>query len=161
MGQLSTVREEITGDTEALVKARFYAVIYSEAATNKEQLRASLRNLDRYCEQLVTAIRRIPGAEANREEPAALRAVYHRSLVGELNNHATGREILETTDSLAPLTPTESAWPGSPHPHTICSTPTGHLTGFNLYDRSLVTSPLVLTDSSTTRRQVGLHVPDH
>lgn len=144
MAQLSTVRDEITGDTEALVKARFYAVIYSEAATNKEQLRTSLRNLDRYCEQLVTAIRRIPGAEANREEPAALRAVYHRSLVGELNNHETGREILETTDSLAPLTPTESAWPGSPHPHTICSTPTGHLTGFNLYDRSLVTSPLVL-----------------
>ena len=144
MGQLSTVREEITGDTEALVKARFYAVIYSEAATNKEQLRTSLRNLDRYCEQLVTAIRRIPGAEANREEPVALRAVYHRSLVGELNNQETGREILETTDSLAPLTPTESAWPGSPHPHTICSTPTGHLTGFNLYDRSLVTSPLVL-----------------
>jgi hypothetical protein len=144
MGQLSTVREEITGDTEALVKARFYAVIYSEAATNKEQLHTSLRNLDRYCEQLVTAIRRIPGAEANREEPVALRAVYNRSLVGELNNQETGREILETTDSLAPLTPTESAWPGSPHPHTICSTPTGHLTGFNLYDRSLVTSPLVL-----------------
>jgi len=144
MGQLSTVREEITGDTEALVKARFYAVIYSEAATNKEDLRASLRNLDRYCEQLVTAFRRIPGAEANREEPVALRAVYHRSLVGELNNQETGREILETTDSLAPLTPTESAWPGSPNPHTICSTPTGHLTGFNLYDRSLVTSPLVM-----------------
>jgi hypothetical protein len=144
MTQLSTVREEITGDTEALVKARFYTVIYSEAATNKEQLRTSLRNLDRYCEQLVTAIRRIPGAEANREEPAALRAVYNRSLVGELNNQETGREILETTDSLAPLTPTESAWLGSPHPHTICSTPTGHLTGFNLYDRSLVTSPLVL-----------------
>jgi hypothetical protein len=144
MGQLSNVREEITGDTEALVKARFYAVIYSEAATNKDDLRISLRNLDRYCEQLVTAIRRIPGAEANREEPAALRAVYHRALVGELNNQQTGREILETTDSLAPLTPTESAWSGSPDPHTICSTPTGHLTGFNLYDRNLVTSPLVL-----------------
>jgi hypothetical protein len=82
MGQLSTVREEITGDTEALVKARFYAVLYGESATNKEELRTSLRNLDRYCEQLVTAIRRIPGAEANREEPVALRAVYHRSLVG-------------------------------------------------------------------------------
>lgn len=144
LGQLSTVREEITGDTEALVKARFYAVIYGESATNKEDLRTSLHNLDRYCEQLVTAIRRIPGAEANREEPVALRAVYHRSLVGELNNQATGREIEETTDSLAALTPTESAWPGSPLPHTICSTPTGHLTGFNLYDRSLVTSPLVL-----------------
>lgn len=144
MGQLTNVREEITGDTEALVKARFYAIIYSEPATNKEDLHFSLKNLDRYCEQLVTAIRRIPGAEANREEPAALRAVYHRGLAGELDNKQTGREILETTDSLAPLTPTESAWPGSPNPHTICSTPTGHLIGFNLYDRNLVTSPLVL-----------------
>lgn len=144
MGQLANVREEITGNTEALVKARFYAVIYSEAATNKEELRKSLRNLDHYCELFVTAIRRIPGAEANREDPSALRAVYHRALVGELNNEQTGREILETTDSLAPLTPTEAAWPGSQKPHTICSTPTGHLTGFNLYDRNLVTSPLVL-----------------
>jgi hypothetical protein len=144
MGQLSNVREAVTGDTEALVKARFYAVIYSEAATDKAALRSSLKNLDRYCEQLVTAIRRIPGAEAEREEPAALRGVYHRALVGELSNQPTGREILETTDTLATLTPTESAWPGSPQPHTICSTPTGHLTGFNLYDRSLVTSPLVL-----------------
>ena len=144
IGQLANVREEITGDTEALVKARFYAIVYSEPATTKEELHASLRNLDRYCEQLVTVIRRIPGAEAAREEPAALRAVYHRSLVGELDKTDTGREILETTDSLAPLTPTESAWPGSPRPHTICSTPTGHMIGFDLYDRTLVTSPLVL-----------------
>ena len=144
LGQLSNVREAVTGDTEALVKARFYAVIYSETATNKGSLRTSLKNLDHYCEQLVTAMRRIPGAEAEREDPAALRAIYHRALVGELSNQPTGREILETTDSLATLTPTESAWPGSPQPHTICSTPTGHLTGFNLYDRSLVTSPLVL-----------------
>lgn len=144
LDQLSHVREAVTGDTEALVKARFYAVVYSDAATDKESLRTSLQNLDRNCEHLVTAIRHIPGAEAEREEPAALRAVYHRALVGELSNQPTGREILETTDSLATLTPTESAWPGSPQPHTICSTPTGHLTGFNLYDRNLVTSPLVL-----------------
>src|SRR5437764_516170 len=96
------------------------------------------------CDQLITAIRRIPGAEAAREEPAALRAVYHRSLVGELDKTDTGREILETTDSLAPLTPTEPAWAGSRRPHTICSTPTGHMIGFDLYDRTLVTSPLVL-----------------
>src|SRR5438034_11678923 len=119
-------------------------MVYSEPATTKEELHASLRNLDRYCEQLVTVIRRIPGAEAAREEPAALRAVYHRSLVGELDHRDTGREILETADSLAPLTATESAWIGSPRPHTICSTPTGHLTGFDLYDRNLVNSPLVL-----------------
>lgn len=142
--QLSNVREEITGDTQALVKARFYAVIYAEPATNKAELHRSLQNLDQYCEQLITAIRRVPGAEASREEPAALRAVYHRALVGELDKSDTGREILETTDALAALTPTESAWPGSPRPHTLCSTPTGHLLGIDLFDRSLVTSPLCL-----------------
>jgi hypothetical protein len=142
--QLADVRAEITGDTQAIVKARFYAVIYASPATNKEELRNSLRNLDEYCEQLITIIRRIPGAEAAREEPSALRAVYHRALVGELDRKDTGREILETTDSLAPLTPTESAWTGSPRPHTICSTPTGHLVGIDLYDRALVTSPLCL-----------------
>lgn len=142
--QLATVREEITGDTQALVKARLYVVIYSESATTKHELHQSLRNLDRYCEQMVTTIRRIAGADAAREEPAALRFVYHRSLVGELDYRDTGREIIETADSLAPLTPTESAWIGSPRPHTLCTTPTGHLTGFDLYDRNLVTSPLVL-----------------
>ncbi|MDX6404639.1 MAG: type secretion system protein TrbE [Blastocatellia bacterium] len=144
ISQLSDVREEIAGDTQALVKVRVYVVIYSEQATVKTELIQSTKNLDRYCEQIVTAIRRIPGADAAREEPAALRAVYHRSLVGELDHRDTGREILETADSLAPLTATESAWTGSPRPHTLCSTPTGHLTGFDLYDRTLVNSPLVL-----------------
>lgn len=144
LDQLSTVRQEIAGDTQALVKVRVYVVIYAEPALLKSDLLCSARNLDRYCEQIVTAIRRIPGADAAREEPAALRAVYHRSLVGELDHRDTGREIIETADSLAPLTATESAWTGSPRLHTICSTPTGHLTGFDLYDRNLVTSPLVL-----------------
>jgi hypothetical protein len=142
--QLSTVREEVTGDTQAIVKVRFYVIVYGEAASTKQELHQSLENLDRYCEQMVTTIRRIPGADAAREEPAALRFVYHRALAGELDHKDTGREIIETADSLAPLTPTESAWTGSPRPHTLCTTPTGHLIGFDLYDRNLVTSPLVL-----------------
>lgn len=144
MSQLSTVRSEIAGDSQALVKVRVYIVIYGDAATTKADLLLSTKNLDRNCEQIITAIRRIPGADASREEPAALRAVYHRALVGELDHKDTGREILETANSLAPLTPTESAWTGSPRLHTLCSTPTGHLTGFDLYDRNLVPSPLVL-----------------
>ena len=144
ISQLSTVREEIAGDTQALVKVRVYILIYGERAVTKADLLRSVKNLDRYCEQIVTAVRRMPGADASREEPAALRAVYHRALVGELDHRDTGREILETAESLAPLTATESAWTGSPRLHTLCSTPTGHLTGFDLYDRNLVPSPLVL-----------------
>jgi hypothetical protein len=144
LAELTSVREEITGDTQALTEARFYAVIYGESARTRDELHESIKSLDRYCENLVTAIRRIPGADAEREEPAALRATYHRALVGETDARPTGREITETADSLAPLTPTESAWQGSERPHTLCATPTRHLIGFDLYDRNLVTSPLVL-----------------
>jgi len=152
MGQLATVREEITGDTEALVKVRFYALIYAEAATSKEQLRISLHNLDRYCEQLVTAIRRIPAPKPTAKSPPPCAPSIIVDCVGELDNQQTGREILETTDSLAPLTPPSQPGPASPSPHTICSTPTGHLTGFNLYDRSLVTSPPCTSHCPAARR---------
>ena len=108
------------------------------------ELSESVSLLDGYCEELVTAMRRMPGADASREEPAALRAIYHRSLVGECDDRPTGREITETAHSLAPLVPSESTWEGSLRPHTLFSTPSGRLIGFDLYDRAQVPSPLVL-----------------
>ncbi|MFN0085287.1 MAG: hypothetical protein ACKVX9_07860, partial [Blastocatellia bacterium] len=53
---LESVRDHITGSREALIEARFYAVIYSEPARTREELKQSLHNLDRYCEQMVTAM---------------------------------------------------------------------------------------------------------
>ncbi len=144
MTDLVSVRSELTGEREALVKARIYAVVYGPPARNEDELTRSLSLLDGYCEEVVTGIRRIAGADAAQEEPAALRAIYHRALVGECDERPTGREITETAHSLSPLVPSESTWEGSPRPHTLFSTPSGRLIGFDLYDRAQVPSPLVL-----------------
>ena len=141
---LESVRDHIAGSREALIEARFYAVIYAEPARTRFELRASLKNLDQNCEQMVTAMQSIPGVEAAREEPTSLRALYHRALVGEADARPTGREITEVAHSLAALTPTESAWEGAKRPHTLCSTPSGRLIGLNFFDSASISSPLAL-----------------
>lgn len=45
---------------------------------------------------------------------------------------------------LTPLIPTESEWNGAPRPHRLFSLPTGKLIGVDLFDRQLVSAPLVL-----------------
>ncbi len=144
MADLESVRSELTGEREAVVKARMYAVIYGPPARTETELSLSVSLLDAYCEELVSGIRRMAGADAAREEPAALRAMYHRALVGECDERLTGREITETAHSLSPLVPSESTWDGALRPHTLFSTPSGGLIGFDLYDRARVPSPLVL-----------------
>jgi hypothetical protein len=117
---------------------------YTASRRGRAELAASLKNLDRRCEQAISEIRKIPGCDADREEPAALGALYPRALVGEADPRKTGREIIETAHSLAPLIPTESEWEGAPRPHTLFSLPTGKLIGVDLFDRQLIPSPLVL-----------------
>jgi hypothetical protein len=141
---LETVRDHVTGSREALIDARFYAVIYAEPARTRGELKQSLDNLDRYCERMVTAMQSIPGVEAAREEPDSLRALYHRSIVGETDHRPVGREITEVAGSLAALAPVESAWEGAERPHTLCSTPTGRLIGLNFFDSAKISSPLAL-----------------
>ncbi|MCV5233179.1 hypothetical protein OFC56_39065, partial [Escherichia coli] len=76
----------------------------------------------------------MPGADAARESSQALRALYPQCLAGELSPKRTGRELKETTRSLARLTPLEAVWRGSRSPHTLVTTPSHHLIGFNLFD---------------------------
>lgn len=134
---------------ETLVVTRFYAIIYSEEARTREELIASVKNLDLYCEQFIAAVRRIPGADADREEPAALRAIYQQALIGETTEKPIGRELIETADSMACLIPSEGAWTGSPRPHTILTTPSGQMTALDLYDRSLIKSPTVIITAAS------------
>ena len=105
MGQLSNVREAITGDTEALVKARFYAVIYSEAATNKEPCALRSQISITTVSSSLLPFAAFPEPKQNAKNPQPCAPSTTAALVGELNNQPTGREILETTDSLAPLLP--------------------------------------------------------
>ncbi len=141
---LGAIRHDLAGGSDAIAQVRFYAVIYGEAARSRAELNASVRNLDRYCEQMVSEMRKINAADADREEPAALSILYPKALVGEADGRLTSREITETASSLAPLIPTESEWKGAPRPHTLFSLPTGRLIGVDLFDRQLVSSPLAL-----------------
>ena len=144
---LESVRNHIAGSSEALVQARFYAVVYGEQARTRSELKDSVKNLDTYCEQMVAAMQSIDGVEAAREEPAALHCLYPQTLVGEADDQPTGREIMEVAHSLSTLIPIETAWRGSARPHTLLSTASGRLTALNLWDkstRSNIKSPLVL-----------------
>jgi hypothetical protein len=141
---LARLRQDLAGGRAALSQMRFFVVVYGEPARTRAELSASLKDLDRRCEQVISEIRKIPGADADREEPAALSQLYGQALAGEADTRKTGREIIETTHSLAPLIPTESEWEGAPRPHTLFSLPTGKLIGVDLFDRQLIPSPLAL-----------------
>src|SRR6266850_6061274 len=69
---LRAVREEVAGARESLLPTRFYVLLYAERARNLSELKQSVEVLDEQCERVVSAIRQIPGANADREEPEAL-----------------------------------------------------------------------------------------
>jgi hypothetical protein len=138
------LREEMAGGRESLIEARVYVLVYGERARNRSELRESVKRLNEYCRHVVSALGRIPGADAAREAPTALRALYPQAITGETDLQKTGREFTETTRSLARLAPLESVWRGSRRPHTLVTTPSQHLIGFDLFDASEVPSPLGL-----------------
>src|SRR5260370_27311375 len=106
---LRAVRDEVAGARESLLPTRFYVILYGERARNFADLKQSVDALDEQCEKIVSAIRQIPGANAEREEPEALRALYPSAIAGELNTSLTGRELTEVSNSVVALTPTEDS----------------------------------------------------
>ena len=140
---LRAVRDEVAGARESLLPTRFYVILYGERATNFVELKQSVDALDEQCEKVVSAIRQIPGANAEREEPEALRALYPSAMAGELSPKLTGRELTEISNSVVTLTPTEDSWAGADRPHTLISTVTGRLIGIDLFDRNRIPSPLI------------------
>jgi hypothetical protein len=140
---LRAVRDAVAGARESLLPTRFYVVLYGERARNFVELKTSIDQLDEQCEKVVSALRQIPGANAEREEPEALRALYPSAIVGELSPSLTGRELTEVSTSVAALTPTEDSWTGASRPHTLLSTATGRLIGVDLFDRNQIPSPLI------------------
>ncbi|MDQ3254323.1 MAG: hypothetical protein M3R15_10525, partial [Acidobacteriota bacterium] len=119
---IKNLRSDMSGGRTSLIEARSFTVVYGDPARNKEELRRSIENLDRYCRHVTTAFGKLPGADAGREQPEALRAMYHQSLPGELDARRTGREFKEITASLVRLAPIEAPWRGSARPHTLVST---------------------------------------
>ncbi|HEY7184773.1 MAG TPA: hypothetical protein VIC84_25265 [Blastocatellia bacterium] len=144
LADLDRVLYDISGTNEALVNCRFYALVYGEKSRERPELAYSLERLENRCEKLICGLQAMDGAEVAREEAAALRSLYERSLVGEADPSPTGREILEVASSLAALAPRERAFKGSPRPHTILSTASGRLVGLDLFDKNLLRAPTVL-----------------
>jgi len=140
---LRAVRDEVAGSRESLLPTRFYVILYGDRARNLVALRKSIEALDEQCEKMISALRQLPGANAEREEPEALRALYPIAIVGELSPQLTGRELTEVSNSVVALTPTEDSWRGAPRPHTLLSTATGRLIGIDLFDRNQIPSPLI------------------
>lgn len=140
---LRAVRDEVAGTRESLLPTRFYVILYGERARNFAELKKSVHALDEQCEKIVSAIRQIPGANAEREEPEALRALYPSAIAGELSSKLTGRELTEVSNSVVTLTPTEDSWYGASRPHTLLATVTGRLIGIDLFDRNQIPSPLI------------------
>src|SRR5713226_197280 len=140
---LRAVRDEVAGARESLLPTRFYVILYGERTRNLVELKQSVDALDEQSEKIVSAIRQIPGANAEREEPEALRALYTSAIAGELSPKLTGRELTEVSNSVVALTPTEDSWAGANRPHTLLSTVTGRLIGIDLFDRNQIPSPLI------------------
>ena len=140
---LRAVRDEVAGARESLLPTRFYVILYGDRARNLVELRKSVDVLDEQCEKMISALRQLPGANAEREEPEALRALYPSAIVGDLSPKSTGRELTEVSSSVVVLTPTEDCWRGAPRPHTLLSTATGRLIGIDLFDRNQIPSPLI------------------
>ncbi|HKX33325.1 MAG TPA: hypothetical protein VJ302_36950 [Blastocatellia bacterium] len=144
LDDLNSVLYGIAGTNEALVRARMYAVNYGLPARTRGELETSLKELEDNNERLIRAFQQMDGAEAAREEPAALHCLYERSLIGETDHTPTGREFLEVAASLSALIPRERAFKSSPRAHTIIGTASGRMIGFDLFDKQLVKSPIIL-----------------
>jgi hypothetical protein len=140
--EIKKLRKEIAGSRQTLISARVYTRVFSEPARDREELRRSLNNLDSYCRQTISAYGFMAGASPGREAPEGLRALWHNSQIGELDPRVTGREVKEIAASLARLIPLETRRAGSATPHTVVVTPSGHLTGFDLYDKNEISAAL-------------------
>jgi len=73
---LETVRDHITGSREALLEMRFYVIVYAPPVYAFRGKKESLDFLDHACEQVIRALRQIPGVEAGREEREAWRPSF-------------------------------------------------------------------------------------
>lgn len=136
------IRTNLVGGNEAFIKARLYVIIYGDPIQNKDDLSAQRQLLEERCEVVIDQLRKLPSADADREEAEPLLYLYKRSLIGEMSPSETGREFSEVSRTVAAFTPTETEWTGSPRPHTLVSVPTGKVIGLNLFDRSLIPSPV-------------------
>ena len=147
--ELTELLRQVEKGREKICKARINFIVFGGKAHSRSELNEKTETLTERCEQMMSAVRKIPGADAVREEPARQRAIYPRLLAGELSHRETGQEFGEAASSLAAFVPTEGAWRGSPRPHSLFLTPDGQMFGLDLFDRNLIKSPTVIVTAAS------------
>lgn len=147
--ELTELLRQVEKGREKICKARINFIVFGGRARSRAELSEKIETLTERCEQMMSAVRKIPGADAVREEPARQRAIYPRLLAGELSAKETGQEFGEAASSLAAFVPTEGAWRGSPRPHSLFLTPDGQMLGLDLFDRNLIKSPTVIVTAAS------------
>ena len=129
--ELTELLRQVEKGREKICKARINFIVFGGLARTRAELKERTEILSERCEQIMSAVRKIPGADAMREEPARVRAIYPRLLAGELSPRETGQEFGEAASTLAAFVPTEGAWCGSPRPHSLFLTPDGQMFGLS------------------------------
>ena len=147
--ELTELLRQVEKGREKICQARINFIVFGGKARNRAELTERVEILSERCEHMMSAVRKIPGADAVREEPARQRAIYPRLLTGELSATETGQEFGEAASSLAAFVPTEGAWRGSPRPHSLFLTPDGQMFGLDLFDRNLIKSPTVIVTAAS------------
>ncbi|MBA3632485.1 MAG: hypothetical protein H0W58_06720 [Acidobacteria bacterium] len=147
--ELTELLRQVEKGREKICKARINFIVFGGLARTRAELNSKTETLTERCERMISAVRKIPGADAVREEPARVRAIYPRMLAGELFAKETGQEFGEAASSLAAFVPTEGAWKGSPRPHSLFLTPDGQMFGLDLFDRNLIKSPTVIVTAAS------------
>ncbi len=147
--ELTELLRQVEKGREKICRARINFIVFGGKARTRAELNERVETLSERCEQMMSAVRKIPGADAVREEPARQRAIYPRLLAGELSAKETGQEFGEAASSLAAFVPTEGAWRGSPRPHSLFLTPDGQIFGLDLFDRNLIKSPTVIVTAAS------------
>jgi hypothetical protein len=140
--EILSVQDEMTSNDALPLQMRFYVIVYGERADTQSEMEASVKLLESRCEQIIKVIRKqMKGADASIEEPSALRAIYEKTLIGEMSLAPLDREIEEQADSLSIFLPAESSWSGTPvEPHSFFMTTSGRLIPLNLLSNTLTTS---------------------
>lgn len=141
--ELKALNQDLTRTQETLAGMDFRIIIYGTPLASRAEEKESVKQLELDCERMIAVLRKaFPGCDVGREEGAALRALYHRSLVGEMSPKKSYRTIYEATDTLASFIPLERAWRGIKNPHSLVSTTVGNLIGLNFYENEFTSSAL-------------------
>lgn len=145
--QLTAINRAVSNNKDRLIATRYTIVVYGPSVTDvndETQMDNARRILNTRCDALIAAMKTDTGSIPKREDQCTLEYIYPRTIVGEMPRGVTGREIIETSQTVAALAPVEAPWTGSPNPHTLLSLTSGRIIGLNLWDKSQIMSPTML-----------------